>query len=234
MKYLGFIITKDGLKADPSKIEVMKAFQTPTNVSELRAFLGLIRFYRRFIPGCSQITRPLNKLLKKEEPYRWEQEQQDAYEEIAKKLTETPVLKRPEWNKPFILYTDGSSKGVGAILAQNDEQGRERVIAYASKGTNDAETNYEATKLECLAVKWAIDHFHHYLIGRRFTLITDHSALQWLFKRPNPTGIYARWIMRLQEYDFKVIHRAGKKIGHVDALSRMKLQDTSSTRTVRI
>ena len=235
MKYLGFIVNKQGIVADPSKIEAMTSFRRPTHISGVRAFLGLIRFYRRFIPDCSKITYPLNVLLRNNGNFHWGNDQEEAYQTIIKKLTQTPVLKRPEWDKPFTLCTDGSSIGLGAVLSQKDKQGRERVIAYASKGTNDAEANYEATKLECLAVKWAIGHFHHYLIGRHFTLITDHSALQWLFKRPNPTGIYARWIMKLQEYDFKVIHRPGKQIPHVDALSRAPppRENTSAPGTVR-
>ena len=149
-------------------------------------------------------------------------EAQSAFWILKEKLTTAPILKRPELDQPFILYTDAYASGLGAILSQK-QNGKEVVIAYASHGTNPAQRNYGATQLELLAVIWALKHFRHYLIGRRFTLTIDHQALKWLININNPSGIYARWIARLQEYEFDIIYRPGKANMNADALSRMKM-----------
>ena len=145
-------------------------------------------------------------------------EQEEAFKQLKIALITAPVLARPDFTKEFKLYTDASAIGLGAILAQG-EKDEERVIAYASRGTRGAEKNYGSTQLECLAVVWAVELFRHYLLGRHFTVITDHSALQWLFNINDPSRLHARWIMRMQVYDMTVTYRAGRKHQNVDTLS---------------
>ena len=181
----------------------------------------LASYYRRFIPRFSDKAAPLRDISKKDQPFYWKEDQQKSFELLKKALTEAPVLVRPDFNKPFILATDASALGLGSILSQQDDHKREHVIEYASKATNESQANYGATKLECLAVVWAVDHFCHYLLGKRFALITDHQALQWLFKKPEPSGIFARWIMSLQEYQFTIVYKKGTKNSNVNTLSRI-------------
>jgi len=192
MKYLGFVLKEGGLSTDESKVLAITTYPRPENVSEIRAFLGLAMYYRRFMKGFARIAAPMNELLRKDRIFNWTIEQEVAFRALKQRLTSAPVLVRPDWNKRFYLFTDASSIGLGAILFQQDDQGRERVICYASSGTRGAEQNYGATKLECLAVIWAIDKFRWYLLGAEFTIVTDHSALQWLIFKKEPRGIFAR------------------------------------------
>ena len=170
--------------------------------------------------GFAKIAAPLNQLMKKETVYQWTTEHQQAFEHLKKRLTEAPILVHPDFNRPFIVFTDASAIGLGAILSQKDNEGRERVIHYASRRTNDAESNYSATNLECLAVVWAVQYFRKYIAGSQFQIVTDHSAITSLKRIQNPQGQTARWIMALQEYDFEVIHRPGRVHSNVDTLSR--------------
>jgi hypothetical protein len=163
----------------------------------------------------------MTELLKKDIPFKWTEKQQEAFNKLKQKLTESPILGYPDYEKPFILLTDASGKGLGAVLSQKDENGKEVVIAYASKSLNAAEQNYPITEQECLAVKWAIEHFHKYLISKPFLVMTDHSALKTLMTSQTPKGRRARWIMELQQYDFKIEHRSGKSNANADALSRL-------------
>jgi hypothetical protein len=221
LSFLGYVISSEGIHTDPTKIDKVRDFPIPKNVTQLRGFLGLASYYRRFIKDFSKIANPLNKLLRKHATYQWTPEQQEAFEQLKQHLIQAPILIYPNFEKEFILLTDASTIGLGAILAQKDTEGNERVIAYASRSLSKPEKNYSATELECLAVVWAVGHFHAYLHGKRFTLVTDHSALCYLFNSATPTGRLARWVMKLQPYEFKIIHRAGRKHSNVDSLSRI-------------
>ena len=223
ISYLGFIIDKQKVKVDPEKIEAVVNYPRPKDRLGVRAFLGLTGFLRRFIRNYAELTAPLNMLCEKERIFRWGTAAEKSFQALKTKITNPPILIRPFFKRDFKLYTDASSFGLGAILAQDREDG-EHVIAYASRGTRNAEPNYGATKLECLAVVWAVRKFRHYLIGKKFTLITDHSALKWLWNQPDPHGLFARWLMTMQEYEFETIHRKGKKHNNVDALSRIPAQ----------
>ena len=218
---MGHIISKEGIKPDPAKIDKVQQYPVPKNLTQIRAFLGLASYYRRFIKDFSSIAKPLNYLLRKDIPYIWTQEQQNAFEKLKNYLITAPILAYPKFNESFILYTDASTYALGAILAQNDENNKEHIIAYASRTLSPAEKNYSITELECLAIVWAIKHFHHYIYGATFTLITDHSALCYLFNLPNPTGRIARWIIKLQGYTFNIKHRSGNKHTNVDTFSRL-------------
>src|ERR1044071_9298639 len=160
-------------------------------------------------------------LLKKETPFDWTAKQQNAFEQLKAKLMTAPILRYPDFSQLFIIYTDASGTGLGAVLAQKNGEGKEGVIAYASKSLNKAEQNYSVTDQECLAVIWAIKHFQHYLGLKPFQVVTDHSALKWLQTSKIPTGRRARWMMFLQQFDFEIVHRPGKANANADALSRV-------------
>ena len=190
--FLGHVVGRDGIKPDPEKIDKVKNYPVPTNLTQLRAALGLFSYYRKFIKDFSRIARPMLTLLKKDAPFNWEEKQQQAFDRLKEMLIKAPVLSYPDFDKPFIIYTDASGIGLGAVLSQIKEDGKEHVIAYASRSLNPAEKNYSVTDQECLAVVWAIKHFQHYLGLRPFTIITDHSALKWLKTSKMPKGRRAR------------------------------------------
>ncbi|GBC32893.2 enzymatic polyprotein, putative [Rhizophagus irregularis DAOM 181602=DAOM 197198] len=220
IEFLGHIVGNDGLRPDDKKIEKIKEMKAPT-MKEVRSFLGLCSYYRKFVKNFSKIARPISDLRKKGIPFIWGREQQEAFEKLKEKLIQYPILRHPDWKKEFLLITDASGKGLDAVLSQKDEKGKEVVIAYASRSLLPAEENYPITELECLGIVWGIQHFHKYLIDRKFKVITDHSALKGLMNAKIPKGKRARWVMELQQYNFEVIHRSGKENTNADALSRL-------------
>src|ERR1043165_5449033 len=226
IEFLGHIVGRDGLKPDPAKIEKIKNIREPRDITGIRSFLGLCSYYRKFIKGFSKIAKPLNELLKKENrDFKWTEKQQKAFDMLKEKLMNHPVLEYPNYEKEFILITDASGNGLGAVLTQLDENKRERVIAYASKSLLPAEKNYTITELECLAIVWGIKHFHKYLVGKKFTIWIDHSALKYLKTAKIPEGKRMRWLLRLQQYNFEIKHRAGRENKNADALSRLEYKE---------
>src|ERR1044071_3470912 len=218
--FLGHIVGRNSIQVDPAKIEKVTNFPEPTCEKEIRSALGLFSYYRRFVKDFSKIAAPLLTLLKKDVPFTWGEKQQKAFDYLKQRLTEAPILQYPDFTKSFILYTDASGTGLGAVLSQKDEEGRERVIAYASRSLNKAEQNYGITDQECLAVIWAVKHFEQYLGLLPFQIVTDHSALKFMQTAKMPKGRRARWIMYLQQFEFEIIHRPGKENSNADALSR--------------
>lgn len=221
LKYLGYIVNKNGLQVDPEKVSSIMDFPAPRTVRQVRRFLGLASWYRRFVPSFSTIVAPLTSLLKKGRKYFWGDDQQRAFGEIKDKLISAPILTCPDFNRPFILQTDASASGLGAILSQDYLEG-EKAIAYASRGLTAAERKFSTTEQECLAVLWAIEKFRPYLEGMKFCVVTDHMALKWLNNLKDPQGRLARWAVKLQQYDFTIHHRAGKLHQAADALSRLE------------
>ena len=221
LKFLGYIVTKEGLQTDPSKIQKIVEYPQPRTIKQVRGFLGIASYYRRFIKNFAAIARPLHDQTKTTKKIPWTSLTTESFETLKKLLTTAPILSRPDFNKPFILVTDASKLGLGAILTQLDENGHEHPIVYASRGLKSTESNYAPTKLECLAVIWAVKLFRPYLLGKKFTVLTDHSALNGLLKTPNPTGIIARWITILSEYEFEVKYRPGRVNESADFLSRL-------------
>jgi len=219
IKFLGYEVSDQGIAPDEDKLIKVKDFERPTNVRQLRGFLGLASYYRKFIENFSKIAKPLNKLLQKDTEYEWMEDQQKAFDTLKNKLIIAPILRHPNFNVPFYLHTDASGTGLGAVLVQR-EGTREHVIAYASRSLNNAEQNYCTTDLECLAVVWAVEHFRQYFGTSHFYIITDHSALQWL-KTAELKGKRARWILRLEPYNYTILHRPGRKHNNADSLSRM-------------
>ncbi|GFV75112.1 retrovirus-related Pol polyprotein from transposon 17.6 [Trichonephila clavipes] len=219
VNYLGHIISAEGVRTDPEKVSAVKNWKRPENLRELRSFLGLCTYYRKFVKGFSNIARPLHKLTESKQKFQWTKECEDSFLQLKEALTSSPILIYPQPDKPFILDTDASNESVGAVLSQEID-GQERVIAYWSKCLSKPERNYCVTRKELMAIVKAIEHFHHYLYGQKFLLRTDHASLTWLMNFRNTEGQVARWIQRLNEYYFDIRHRKGSSHGNADALSR--------------
>jgi transposase InsO family protein len=218
--YLGHIVSREGVATDPAKTEKVAAWPCPTSVTEVQRFLGLASYYRRFIRNFAQIAKPLHRLTEKTQGFQWTEQCDDAFRELKQRLTSAPILAFPDFSQTFILDTDASQTGIGAVLSQVQE-GRERVVAYASRTLSKAERRYCVTRREVVTY---VQHFQNYLLGRRFELRTDHGSLTWLQGFKEPEGQLARWLERLQEFDFKIFHRRGKQHGNADALSRRPCQ----------
>ena len=192
VEYLGHVLTPEGLKTNPATVSAVREFPVPTNLKEVRQFLGLSSFYRRFINGFAAIAQPLHRLTWKGVHFQWRVECQQAFETLKQLLTSALVLAYPQVEDPFVLETDASILGLGAILSQQQPDGTNHPVAYASRSLNQAERNYGITELETLAVVWAVTHFRVYLYGNRVRIYTDHSAVKAVLLAPNPSGKHAK------------------------------------------
>ena len=223
VEYLGYIVSEAGLAADPRKVVAVKSFPEPVDLTSLRSFLGLASYYRRFIPQFSAVAQPLYALTRKDVPFVWTQACQGALDRLKQLMTEAPVLAFPDFEKDFILETDASGVGLGAVLSQKQGDGLQRPVAFASRTLQSPEKNYGVSEMEALGVVWAVKHFRPYLYGHRCEVITDHKALKALLNTPQPSGKLARWGMALQELDLTITYRPGRKNEKADALSRYPL-----------
>lgn len=230
VEYLGHIVSSEGIKTSPAKVEKIKNWPTPANSDELRSFLGLCGYYRKFINDYSSIVAALEKLCngqqaarspKQPKSWTWTKLHEDSFAHLKWCLTHAPVLAFPRKEGRFILDTDASHDGIGAVLSQLQD-GHERVIAYASHKFSKAERAYCITRKELLSVYRYVLLFKHYLYGRTFTVRTDHQALSWLlnWKRPS-TSQYCTWIAELETYDMEIVHRPGRLHINADVLSRL-------------
>jgi hypothetical protein len=240
--YLGHKVVPSGTAPMTVNVEAIVKMLLPTNVSKLRAVLGTANYNQKFVENYSTIATPLNNLLREDVARDWSQDCQKAFDTIKEKLNQAPILRRPDYSRPFELHTDWSGVGLGAVLVQRDDQGQEYVIAYASRSNNRTERNYSSYACECLAAVWkyviayasrsnnrmernyssyageclaalgGVSHFRVYLYGRRFVLLTDHEPLKWLMTNEKLTGMHARWAHILSEYDFDIKHRPEKRL----------------------
>ena len=217
--FLGHVVGRDGVRTDPQKITAVQEWPVPKNVAEVRSFLGLCTYYRRFVQGFAQVAAPLHRLTKKGVHFNWDDQCQGAFDSLKRALTEAPVLPYPDPTRPYLLDTDASDEGIGTVLSQVKE-GKEHVVAYYSAKLNKAERNYCTTRKELLAVVKSLEHFHPYLYGAKFTVRTDHAALRWLKTLKAPEGQLARWLGRLEQYDYEMQHRPGRIHNNADSLSR--------------
>ena len=221
MEFLGHHVSQSGIAPLPGKIDAIRHMTQPTSLRDIQVFLGMVGYYCQFIPHFSELAEPLVRLLIKEVPFVWDEEQDSAFNALREALASSPVLVHPDFDKPFVLFTDASNVAVGAILAQLDENKVDHPIAYFSKTLSKAERNYSVTERECLAVLLAIKQFRPFLYGTHFTIVTDHSSLRWLQQMKDPDGRLARWALKLQHYDFSIVHRAGAIHQNADGLSRL-------------
>ncbi|GBG70877.1 hypothetical protein CBR_g8177 [Chara braunii] len=218
---LGYVVTRGGLRPDSRKVAAVKEAPVPTSLTQVRAFLGLVSYYRRFIKGFVVIARPLTNLLRKDQPLSWDAECQQAFATLKDALATAPILIQSDSSKQFILITDSQPEAISAILAQKGNDGREHVIEYASRTVPDERRNDLTPQGECYAVVWGIQHFHLYLYGQKFRLVTDHEPLLALKKLTNYTDMIGRWAVQLQEYDFDIVHRKTEQHGNADGLTRL-------------
>ena len=218
---LGHVISKAGIAVDQDKVGLIQGLLVPTNLGELRSFLGYVGYYRRFIKDYARLSTPLTELLKKEKEYVWTLARQQAFEALKRALVTAPVLKPPNWDVPFHVYIDASAFGVGSCLSQKDKNGKDHPIYFASRQMNAAEKNYTVTEREALAVIFSCKKFRHYLLGYKTVFHTDHSSLKYLVNKADLSGRIARWVLLLQEFDFTVEVRPGKHHDNADYLSRL-------------
>ena len=220
VRYLGHVISGEGVATDPEKVAAVAQWPTPISLKEVRSFLGLCGYYRRYIEGFASIAKCLHSLSENDKPFVWSKDCQEAFDTLKGKLTNAPILAHPDFSQPFTLDTDASNQAIGAVLSQNID-GKECVIAYASRVLTKAERRYCVTRKELLAIVTFVTQFRHYLCGRKFKIRTDHGSLRWLLRFKNPEGQLARWLEILSSYDMDIEHRAGVRHQNADALSRI-------------
>lgn len=224
VEFLGHVVSAYGMSPHDAKTKAISAMPAPRNVADLRSVLGLFNYYRCYVPNFSTHAQPLNDLLKKEAPWQWSHTQEQGFHTLKTELcTEGRALRRAQRDLPFILYTDWSKLGVGAVLAQVHSDGREYMICCISRSLNKHEANYSSYEGEMLACVWAVKTLRHYLHGVPFRIVTDHQPLTWLMTSQTLTGKYARWALALQDHDFAITHRPGKSHANADVPSRLPL-----------
>jgi hypothetical protein len=219
IKFLGHTISQAGIVVDPNKVQEVMNWKPPMTVRQIRSFLGLAGYYRRFIPNFSRIAKPITELLKKEAKFVWGQKCEDAFHALRQHLTITPVLAQPDSSKPFDVYCDASGTGLGCVLMQDN-----RVIAYASRALRPHEQNYPTHDLELAVVVHALKMWRHYLMGTHCNIFTDHKSLKYIFTKADLNMRQRRWLELIKDYDLEVhYYHPGKANVVADALSR-KLQ----------
>jgi len=221
IEYLGYVLGNGVIRPQVGKVQAIKSFTLPKTKKQVRSFLGLVGWYRRFVPNFSSRAAALTDLIKKNGPnqIQWSEQAQRAFQDIQGALQESPVLHSPRFDQPFVLQTDASGVGLGAVLLQG-EVGNYHPVAYISRKLFPREMRYSTIEKECLAVKWALDSLRYYLLGRHFTLETDHRALQWLNNMKDTNARITRWYLSLQPYRFTILHRPGRENLTANFLSR--------------
>ena len=236
IKYLGHIVSEEGVSTDPKKVEAVLNWPVPETVYDVRAFLGFVGYYRRFIKDFSKVVLPLRKLLvglesqgkkaAKHTPVDWDEEEQKSFDTLKVLCCQAPILAYPDYKLPFILHTDSSLEGLGAVLYQI-QNGVKRVIGYTSRSLNKSEVDYPVHKLEFLAFKWAVtDKFHDYLYGSNtFEVYTDNNPLTYVLSTAKLDACSHRWVARLANYNFNIHYRSGISNVDTDPLSKIQWPD---------
>lgn len=219
LKYLGYVVDELGLRPDPEKVQAILNIPPPRNVKEIRRFIGTASYYRRFVPQFSTVIAPLCRLTKKNVKWSWSPECEKSFKALKEQLVTAPILTCPDFSRTFYIQTDASAYGVGCVLTQFFDEG-EKVICYLSRSLTAQERKYSSVERELIAVIWSLEKLRHYVEGFHFKVITDCHSLLWLHRLKDPQGRLARWTLRLQPYDFEVIHRKGSDHAVPDLLSR--------------
>ena len=233
--YMGHLVNAEGTRATKDKIESIQKAPTPTNVTELKSYLGLLNYYRAFLPNLSTVLQPLNELLQKGVQWVWPKNCDKAFRESKRLVAESELLVHYDTQKPLTLACDASSYGVGAVISHIMDDGSERPIAFASRTLNASEKNYSQLEKEALSINFGVKRFHKYLYAKKFKLITDHKALTTILgpKKGVPTLAAARlqrWAVTLSAYTYDIVYRKSEEHSNCDFLSRLPLQtDTAET-----
>ncbi|KAK8772700.1 hypothetical protein V5799_024055 [Amblyomma americanum] len=227
VEYLGFVIGEGGVRPGTDKVRAIDEFSVPKDLHEVKRFLGLTSFFRRFVPRYAALSEPLSRLTRKGEAFHWDQDQEDAFQALKSALTSHPVLQLYNPKTRTEVHTDACANGLAGILLQADENDLLHPVYYVSKKTSPAERFYHSSKLELLATVWTIERLRPFLMGIEFTLVTDCQALVYLNATKTLKPQIARWFDMLQEYTFDIRHRPGSKMEHVDAMSRAAVEDPS-------
>lgn len=222
IRYLGHIVGNGEIKADPKRVQAITDFPAPSNVRQVRRFIEMTQWYHRYIGNFAAIAAPITDTLKKSDRFVWTDAAQTAFEALKLALTTAPVLTHPDFTREFFIQCDASITGVGGVLFQVDNDGEEHPIAFMSVKLNPAQRNYSVTEQECLAAILSVEKFRCYVEGMPFTIITDHASLKWLMGQRDLSGRLARWALKLQGYNFKIVHRKGSANIVPDALSRIE------------
>ncbi len=226
MKFVGHVVSKGIVRPDPSKIRAMESYPQPTNLTQLRSFLGLVNYYHKFIKGFAVMAVPLYRLTRKDTPFEWNSGAEIAFKALKQALTSAPCLYSPDFKLPFKVHTDACIDGIGGVLLQN-VNGEDHPCGYVSRQLSTAERNYATTEWECLAIVWTVGQFEPYLIDSHFTIVTDHSALKYLMEKKLENRRLMRWAMKLSEFTFTIEHRPGKDHADADTLSRNPLPNSA-------
>ncbi|CAK1603490.1 unnamed protein product [Parnassius mnemosyne] len=221
IEYLGYIIRNNELRPSKEKISAVSRFKTPHNIKSLQSFLGLSGYFRKFIKNYSIIAKPLTNLLKKDVEFNFDEECEMAFNELKRILCSSPVLRIYDPDLTTELHTDASAEGYGAVLLQKSPTDNQmHPVYYMSKKTTPAERKYHSYYLEILAIVEAVKKFRVYLLGIRFKIVTDCSALTKTLQKKDLPPRVARWALLLEEYNYEIEHRSGSRLKHADALSR--------------
>jgi len=218
IKFLGYVISKEGVSVDPTKVEAVLQWEPPKSVTEIRSFLGLASYCRRFIEGFSRIVMPLTQLTKKGQKFEWTEKCENSFQELKKKLPTSPILALPDPNGHFVVFCDASKMGLGCVLMQD-----RNVVAYASRQLRTHEKNYPTLFLILVAIVFALKIWRLYLYGGKFEIFSDHKSLKYLFDQKELNMRQRRWMKFLKDYDFELHYHPGKANVVVDALSRKSL-----------
>ena len=221
-KLVEHIVSERGIAIDPDKVTIVALLPIPTTVSEVKRFLDHTGYYQRFIHGYATIAMTLTGLLRKTKtPHVWTSACTHASNALKQKLVITLILVPPNWDKDFHIYVDASNKALGSVLTKKDEKVRDHLIYYASRQLVQAKKNYSVTEREALGMIFSVQKFRHYLLGNKVIFHVDHDTLKYMINKPQLSGRIARWVLILQEFDFRVKVRRGKNHANADHLSRL-------------
>uniref|UniRef100_A0A914Z7V0 RNA-directed DNA polymerase n=1 Tax=Panagrolaimus superbus TaxID=310955 RepID=A0A914Z7V0_9BILA len=218
--YVGHLLDKHGYAPSPKHVEAFKKLAPPANVKQLRTFMGMINFFHKFVDSFAQVAGPLNALLRKGAPFDWQPPQQHAFEQLIEVLTTPPVLQPPHMDKPFLIYSDASSRGIGAAILQAGDDGLAHVVMYVSRGLLPAEMNYAIGELELLALVFTLQHQRALLLGRKIKWFTDNKPLSCLSQKIAKSPRIQRWLIEIQGFDIEFAHVPGIENAVADGLSR--------------